>query len=90
LTIAPISGRGLTDFARRRGWSAFAACVGVDKDYGGELGVPKTWAFDVIKKVGNFGEVYDRELGSGSPYKLDRGLNRLWNSGGLVYAPVFD
>jgi general L-amino acid transport system substrate-binding protein len=67
-----------------------ARLLGVDKDYGGELSLPKTWAFDVIKKVGNFGEVYDRELGSGSPYKLDRGLNRLWSGGGLVYAPVFD
>ncbi|SCK20065.1 general L-amino acid transport system substrate-binding protein [Variovorax sp. HW608] len=67
-----------------------AKFLGVQKGLGAELGLSDTWAYDVIKKVGNYGEIYDRELGAGSPYRLDRGLNRLWKNGGLIYSPVFD
>jgi len=45
------------------------------------------WTYNIIKAVGNYGEVYDRHLGSGSRAKLARGLNRLWKDGGLMYAP---
>lgn len=69
---------------------SLAKFLGVQKGVGAELGLADTWVYDVIKKVGNYGEVYDRELGAGSPYKLDRGLNKLWNKGGLMYGPVFD
>ena len=69
---------------------ALAKFLGVQKGLGTELGLSDTWAYDVIKKVGNYGQVDDHELGSGSPYKLERGLNRLWKNGGLIYAPVFD
>jgi general L-amino acid transport system substrate-binding protein len=37
--------------------------------------------------VGNYGEIFERHLGAGSPVKLDRGLNKLWTDGGLLYAP---
>ncbi len=69
---------------------ALAKLLGVQKGIGAELGLPDTWVYDVIKHVGNYGQVYDRELGSASPYKLDRGPNRLWKNGGLMYGPVFD
>jgi general L-amino acid transport system substrate-binding protein len=69
---------------------ALAKLLGVQKGIGAELGLSDTWAYDVIKKVGNYGQVYDRELGSGSPYKLERGPNRLWKNGGIIYGPVFD
>jgi len=69
---------------------ALAKFLGVQKGIGADLGLSDTWAYDVIKKVGNYGQVYDHELGAGSPYKLDRGLNRLWRNGGLMYGPVFD
>jgi general L-amino acid transport system substrate-binding protein len=69
---------------------AAAKLLGVSGDYGGMLGVPKDWAYKVIKFVGNYGEVYERNLGKDSPYKLDRGLNKLWNSGGIIWAPVMD
>jgi general L-amino acid transport system substrate-binding protein len=42
---------------------------------------------DVIKQVGNYGEVFDRNIGKASPLKMERGLNALWNQGGLQYAP---
>jgi general L-amino acid transport system substrate-binding protein len=43
-----------------------------------------------VKAVGNYGEMYERNLGSGSPLGIDRGLNRLWTQGGLLYAPPIE
>lgn len=51
------------------------------------LGISSDWAVRVITSVGNYGEIYDKTLGLQSPFKMDRGLNRLWNKGGLMYAP---
>jgi general L-amino acid transport system substrate-binding protein len=47
------------------------------------------WAYNAINAVGNYGEIYDRYLGPNTRLGLDRGLNRLWKDGGLLYAPVF-
>ena len=44
-------------------------------------------AYNVIKKFGNYGEIFDRDLGKDSPYKMDRDLTNLWNKGGIQYAP---
>ena len=46
--------------------------------------MPDRWAFEAIRQVGNFGEMFERNL---TPIGIDRGLNRLWNRGGLLYAP---
>ncbi len=54
---------------------------------GKALGLRETWAADVIRLVGNYGEIFDKHVGRGSPIGLDRGLNRLWTDGGLMYAP---
>ncbi len=54
---------------------------------GAALGLPEHWAYDVIKTVGNYGEMFERNVGSKSPIKLERGLNKLWTEGGLMYAP---
>ena len=51
------------------------------------LGVPDDWAYKVVKQVGNYAEVFDRNVGAGSPLKIARGQNALWNKGGLQYAP---
>lgn len=51
------------------------------------LGVEPGWGIRVIKGVGNYAEVFERNLGSGSPLKIKRGLNALWTDGGLLYAP---
>jgi general L-amino acid transport system substrate-binding protein len=53
----------------------------------GATSVGRTWTYDIVKSVGNYGEIYDRHLGSQSRAKLARGLNRLWTDGGLMYAP---
>jgi general L-amino acid transport system substrate-binding protein len=61
--------------------------VGTEGNYGGELGLTKDWAVRVIRHVGNYGEVYERNVGSESKLKIPRGLNQLWSSGGIQYAP---
>ncbi len=61
--------------------------VGTEGGYGEDLGLSKDWAARVIRHVGNYGEVYDRNLGSGSKLHIPRGLNQLWSAGGIQYAP---
>lgn len=61
--------------------------VGTEGNYGEQLGLTKDWAVRIVKLVGNYGESFDRNVGSGSPLKIDRGLNKLWNKGGIQYAP---
>lgn len=51
------------------------------------LGIPPDWGVQVIKAVGNYGEMFARNLGADSPLKLERDLNRLWKDGGLIWAP---
>jgi general L-amino acid transport system substrate-binding protein len=61
--------------------------LGVTPGNGKALGLDEAWAYNVIKTVGNYGEVYERNVGTGSPIKLPRGINALWSAGGLMYAP---
>jgi general L-amino acid transport system substrate-binding protein len=61
--------------------------VGSEGNYGEQLGLPKDWAVQIVKAVGNYGEVFDRNVGAASPLKIERGLNKLWNKGGIQYAP---
>jgi general L-amino acid transport system substrate-binding protein len=61
--------------------------LGVTPGNGKALGLDERWAFNVVKLVGNYAEIYDRNVGAGSALKLERGLNALWNKGGLMYAP---
>ena len=60
--------------------------VGVHRGYGQFAGLDDAWAARVIEAVGNYGEMYERDLGSGSVMKLARGANNLWTQGGLMYA----
>ena len=61
--------------------------VGTEGDYGEELDLTKDWAVRIIRHVGNYGEVYERNVGMGSKLGIPRGLNQLWNAGGILYAP---
>ena len=61
--------------------------LGVEGDFGKSMGLTNDWAFRIIKLVGNYGEVFDRNLGAGSKLKIKRGVNALWTKGGLQYAP---
>ena len=64
--------------------------LGATPGIGDRLGLSNDWAYNMIKAVGNYGEIYDRTVGEGSPYKLPRGLNNLWSKGGLHYTLVLD
>jgi general L-amino acid transport system substrate-binding protein len=61
--------------------------LGTEGKFGEALGLSNDWAYRVIKLVGNYGESFERTVGQGSPLKIKRGLNALWNKGGLQYAP---
>jgi general L-amino acid transport system substrate-binding protein len=60
-----------------------------DSNLGALLGLENDWLVKVIKEVGNYGEIYDRNVGPGTPLNIDRGPNKLWTDGGLIYSPPF-
>jgi general L-amino acid transport system substrate-binding protein len=62
--------------------------LGVVPGNGRALGLDEAWAANIIKAVGNYGEIFERNVGRQSPIGFDRGLNGLWNGGGLMYAPL--
>jgi general L-amino acid transport system substrate-binding protein len=62
--------------------------AGKEGEFGKGLGLENDWVVRIVKAVGNYGESYDRNVGKDSRLKIDRGLNRLWNLGGLHYAPT--
>jgi general L-amino acid transport system substrate-binding protein len=61
--------------------------VGSDGNYGEEIGLTKDWAARVVRLVGNYGEVFDRNVGAKTALGIPRGINQLWNAGGIMYAP---
>jgi general L-amino acid transport system substrate-binding protein len=63
--------------------------LGVEGTIGKDMGLTNDFAARIVKHVGNYGQIYDRNLGSKTPLNLARGQNNLWNQGGLMYAPPF-
>lgn len=61
--------------------------LGIDANYGEFMGLGGDWAYQVVKHVGNYGEIFDRNVGPATAIGLERGLNALWTKGGLMYAP---
>ncbi|MGR5140367.1 amino acid ABC transporter substrate-binding protein [Photobacterium sp. DNB23_23_1] len=61
--------------------------LGVDGPKGQGLGLTDDWSYQVLKQVGNYSDSFERTVGTGSPLKIARGLNALWNDGGIMYAP---
>jgi general L-amino acid transport system substrate-binding protein len=61
--------------------------LGLEGSFGTDLGLDNAWAVRAIKIGGNYGEIFDRNLGQGSKLAIERGLNALWNKGGILYAP---
>lgn len=62
--------------------------LGVTPGFGESLGLPDDWAFNMIKEVGNYGEIFDRNIGE--PYKLPRAMNHLYTNGGVFYPMIID
>ena len=63
--------------------------LGVNGDLGKMLNIDNKWAYNAIKQLGNYGELFERHLGEKTPLGLTRGPNQLWNKGGLIYSPPF-
>src|SRR5919109_664890 len=61
--------------------------LGTEGNFGEQLGLTKDWVVRIVKQVGNYGEVFDRNVGTGSKLGISRGVNRLWTKGGIQYAP---
>jgi general L-amino acid transport system substrate-binding protein len=63
--------------------------LGVTEGNGKALGLDEKWAYNIVKQVGNYGEVFERNVGVNTPLGIERGLNALWTNGGLMYSPPF-
>jgi general L-amino acid transport system substrate-binding protein len=63
--------------------------LGVTPGLGKALGLDDKWAYNIIKQVGNYGEIFDRNVGVNTPLGLQRGLNELWSKGGIMYPAAF-
>ena len=63
--------------------------LGVTAGLGAAIGLQEKWAYNIIKALGNYEEIYDRSLGPNTPVGLPRGVNQLWTKGGLLYTPPF-
>jgi general L-amino acid transport system substrate-binding protein len=61
--------------------------LGAEGTFGTDLGLENNWAYNIVSIVGNYGEAFDRSVGPQTPLAIERGLNALWNDGGIQYAP---
>lgn len=66
---------------------AIRRLLGIEGNKGKNLGLPNDWAYSIVSQLGNYGEMFERNVGIKTPLKISRGLNRLWNKGGIMYAP---
>jgi general L-amino acid transport system substrate-binding protein len=61
--------------------------LGAEGDFGKGIGLENDWVVRIVKGVGNYGEIFERNVGESTNLKIARGKNALWNKGGLQYAP---
>ncbi|GAB6054193.1 amino acid ABC transporter substrate-binding protein [Magnetospira thiophila] len=83
-----ITSANIDDFLITRD-AALGRFLGTTSELGAALGLDASWAYRIIKQVGNYGEIFERNIGPQSRVGLQRGLNDLWTRGGLMYAPPF-
>ena len=84
---AGVTSKNVVDLAKSTKNPDVARLLGADGEYGKDLKLPKDWVVQIVKQVGNYGEVFEKNLGKTSPLAIDRGLNALWTNGGIQYAP---
>jgi len=82
-----VTAAGVDQLAKESKKPAVRRLLGLEGTFGADLGLDPDWAARAIKSVGNYGEMFERNLGTGSPLAIARGINALWNAGGLLYAP---
>ncbi|HFC04360.1 MAG TPA: amino acid ABC transporter substrate-binding protein, partial [Rhizobiales bacterium] len=75
------------DAKKSSGNPAVKRLLGVEGNYGQNLGVSNDWAYNIVKLVGNYGESFDKNVGPDTPLGIARGINALWSKGGIQYAP---
>lgn len=75
------------DEQKRSGSPEAQRLLGGNGNFGESMGLKPDWALQIVKQVGNYGEIYERNVGTGSPLGIARGLNKLWTAGGLQYSP---
>jgi general L-amino acid transport system substrate-binding protein len=88
ITKANIASK-LADAKANKNQADLRRFLGVEGDFGKQLGLPSDFVVKIISAVGNYGEIFDRNVGPASKLKLDRGINNQWNKGGLMYSPPF-
>ena len=79
--------QGNVDARRRSNKPVIQRMLGVNGDTGRAMGLSADWAYQIVKQVGNYGEIFERNVGPNTPLGFDRGMNALWSDGGLLYAP---
>ena len=80
-------GSKTVDAAMQSQKPAVKRLIGAEGDFGKSLGLSNAWAADAVRAVGNYGEIFERNVGVHSKLGIPRGLNELWNNGGIQYAP---
>jgi general L-amino acid transport system substrate-binding protein len=84
-----ITSKNVDDLKKNSNNPTIRRILGVEGKMGANLGLSADWAYNIIKQVGNYGEVFERNVGVNTPLKIERGLNALWTKGGLQYSPPF-
>ena len=84
-----VTSKNATDMAANTKNPTIKRLLGTSGEFGVYIGLEKDWMLRAITKVGNYGEIFERNLGQGTPLKLKRGVNALPRDGGLLYAPAF-
>ncbi|MBF8668267.1 amino acid ABC transporter substrate-binding protein [Pseudomonas putida] len=82
-----VTSKNVNDLAKTTKNPDVARLLGTEGSLGKDLGLPNAWVVNIVSQVGNYGESFNRNLGDGSDMKIKRGLNALWNQGGLQYGP---
>jgi general L-amino acid transport system substrate-binding protein len=84
-----ITSKSVDDAKANSGDPEVKRLLGLEGEYGARLELSNDFAYNIIKMVGNYGESYDRNIGPDTPIGLERGINQLWNKGGILYSPPF-
>lgn len=82
-----VSRRNVNQHASRSDVPAVRRLLGLDGEFGQSIGLDDKWCYNIIARVGNYAEIYERNVGPETPLQLKRGVNALWSNGGILYAP---
>ena len=80
-----ISAKNIGSLKRELNDPTLRVLLGVDPGNGKALGLSEDWIYNIVKQVGNYGDIYEKSVGQGSPLKFARGINAPWSKGGVMY-----